>query len=137
MYCQECGFTLTGSEKYCPNCGCKLNQVYASFSNEIDRTTENNRTASLVLGIVSLCTIFIGIFAPIGLILALIGLVLAIKVNKKMPNTPSIIINAIGLFLTAIITIIITLIIIFSYNAISDIWDNKYIPEYNENYGDF
>ena len=137
MYCQECGVTLTGNEKYCPNCGCKLNHDYTSYNNEFDRTAENKRVASLVLGIISLCTVFIGIFAPIGLILAIIGLFLAIKANKKIPNTPAIIINAIGLFLSAIITIFITLIIIFSYNAISNIWDNKYIPEISENYGDF
>jgi hypothetical protein len=43
-------------------------------------------TASLVLGIVSLLTIFLGQFSFVGIILAIVGLVLGINARKEEPT---------------------------------------------------
>lgn len=48
---------------------------------------EGKATASLVLGIISLVFIFFNVYALIGLILAIIGLVLGMQVKKEQPES--------------------------------------------------
>ncbi|HPZ23019.1 MAG TPA: hypothetical protein PKV05_08370 [Bacillota bacterium] len=71
--------------------------------------TNNKAVASLVLGILSVCFIFVGQLSLIGLILGIIGLILGINAKKESPAnngaaTAGIIMSAIsvgicGLFL--------------------------------------
>lgn len=134
MYCNQCGGKLLGSEKYCPNCGKLLD---ANKTITIDSNNEGTRSASIILGILSLVGVFIFIFAPVSLILAIIGLILAIKANKVYKNTAGIIINTISLFLSFIITSIIALIVVFSYDIIKNdlnIFNNFDIYNYNHEY---
>ena len=133
MYCDRCGNRLMGYEKYCPNCGntIKDNVKDIDIANDnMNKSTEGNRSASIVLGGLSLGGVFLGIFAPISLILSIIGLVLAIKSNKNSKNTVGIVLNAIGLFLSFIITGFIILVINFVVNTsngvIDEYWDNYY-----------
>ena len=132
MYCDRCGNRLMGYEKYCPNCGNVIGEkeeVKVVNDNE-NRSTESNRSASIVLGGLSLGGVLLGIFAPISLILSIIGLVLAIKSNKNSKNTVGIVLNGIGLFLSFIITGFIILVIYFVVNTsngvIDEYWDNYY-----------
>ncbi len=143
MYCQSCGTKINEGENYCYNCGKPVNEVKVINEPSTTNKNEGTRTASIVLGILSLVGTFIAIFAPIALILSIIGLVLAIKANKVYKNPAGIILNAIGLFFSFIITSIIALIIIFSYNIIKNDLGNlgnfnisNYIQEYQEEYGD-
>ena len=122
MYCNKCGNKLMGSEKYCPNCGNRMDNNVTEVR-EI-KSTESSRSASIILGGISLGGVFMGIFAPIALILSIIGLVLAIKSNKNVKNTVGIVLNAIGLFLSLIITTIIALVIYFMVNTSKGIFDN-------------
>ena len=112
MCCQKCSQILTGNEKYCPQCGKKINYSsdYQAITIKEKNSTENMRSASIALGIISLIGLSLFIFSPISLILSLIGLIFAIKANK---NTAGIILNAISLFLAVIITIFIGLILYF------------------------
>lgn len=143
MHCRECGNKLMGSEKYCPNCGKIIDNSFTEVKmvNDGDvKSTENSRSASIILGGISLGGVLLGIFAPISLILSLIGLVLAIKSNRNIKNTVGIVLNAIGLFLSFIITCIIALIIYFMVNTSKGIFDNLwdiYDNTYDEHYGDF
>lgn len=141
MYCSSCGSKINEDEKYCTKCGEKVNNTFdVSTEHNINKSAEGYRTASIVLGTLSLVGVFIAIFAPIALILSIIGLILAIKSNKTYKNTAGIILNAIGLFLSFIITSIIALIIMFSYDIIKNNFNNfnihEYIEEYQENNGD-
>lgn len=52
----------------------------------MNQTNNNKATASLVLGIISLVFIFFNVFAFVGMILAIIGLVLGIQVRKEDPS---------------------------------------------------
>ena len=63
-------------------------------------------TASLVLGIISIVFIFFNIYAFIGLILAIIGLILGIQAKKINPNDgqakAGVVLCIIGIVLTSI-----------------------------------
>ncbi|AWW26830.1 hypothetical protein ACIZ62_02785 [Acetobacterium carbinolicum] len=74
----------------------------------------NKATASLVLGIVSLVSIWFSYFTIIGIICAIIGLIFAIQIRKAgelegfTPNgmaTAGLILNIIGLALCALVLI--------------------------------
>lgn len=143
MYCHNCNNRLYGTENYCPNCGVSLkeeNKAIVDNSNNVDNSTEGSRSASIVLGGLSLGGVFLGIFAPISLILSIIGLVLAIKANKNVKNTIGIVLNGIGLFLSALITIFIILVICFAIqvgtNTIPDIIDTYGEPIISNNHGE-
>ena len=147
MYCDNCGTKLTGNEKYCFNCGKKVNNVSNSNIDNTNMSSVDNsdnlntgtKTASIVLGIISLVGIFLVIFSPISLILSLVGLILSIKANKVTNNVAGIVINAIGLFLSLVITSIIVFLIYLVVNMGSNIdlskipW-NEYISEYEERF---
>ena len=147
MYCDNCGTKLTGDENYCFNCGKKVNNVNNSDVGKANISTVDNsnnlntgtKTASIVLGIISLVGIFLVIFSPISLILSLVGLILSIKANKVTSNVAGIVINAIGLFLSLIITSIIVFILYLVVNMGNNIdlskmpW-NEYISEYEERF---
>ncbi len=135
MYCDNCHNSLMGNEIYCPKCGRRVNN---ELMNSEMKSTESARSTSIVLGIISIFCIFFGIFIPVALVLSIIGLVLAIKSNSNVKNTPGIVINAITLFISAIFTLIIALIIIFSFNTIKEYWhDNVPIVENEIEHGDF
>ena len=143
MYCDRCGNRLMGYEKYCPNCGNAIKDNVKDIdiaSDSMNKSTEGNRSTSIVLGGLSLGGVFLGIFAPISLILSIIGLVLAIKSNKNSKNTVGIVLNGIGLFLSFIITGFIILVIYFAVNASSGIIDDywgTFDNTIDEHFGDF
>lgn len=72
----------------------------------MDNNNNGKATASLVLGIVSLVFIFFNVYAFVGLILAIIGLVLGIQAKKETPENgmakAGIVLSIIGLVLCAI-----------------------------------
>ena len=140
MFCSSCGHKIDNDIRFCPNCGQKVseNNINTSYENNIDKSIEGKRTASIVLGILSLVGVFIMIFAPISFILAIIGLILAIRANKVVKNTVGIVLNAIGLFLSFIIIAIIALVLIFSYNIIRNgpVDYGNFIDNYIEEHSD-
>ena len=133
MYCNNCGGSINGFEKYCPNCGKLISNTFLE-DKSINKSTENARTASIVLGGLSLGGIFLVIFAPVSLILSIIGLILGIKSNKYYKNTIGIVLNSIGLFLSFILTGIFALMIYFVVDEINNGQDDyrKVIDRYIE-----
>lgn len=113
MYCDKCGTRLTGNEKFCFHCGAKT--INNNLNPEI-KESSGKKTASIVLGIISIVGIFLVIFSPISLILSLIGLIIGIKANKEVSNVAGIVINAISLFISLIITAIIAFIVMITIN---------------------
>ena len=135
MYCNNCGGSLNGFENYCPNCGKLISNTFLE-DKSINKSTENARTVSIVLGGLSLGGIFLVIFAPVSLILSIIGLVLGIKSNKYYKNTIGIVLNSIGLFLSFILTGVFALMIYFVVDEINNGQDgyrkaiDRYIEEH-------
>ena len=118
MNCINCGEKVEAKNNYCPNCGHKISEnVTPKVETYVDKTIENNRTASIVLGIISIAGVLLVVFSPISLILSVIGLILAIKSNKSINNTAGIILNGISLFLSFVATAIIIFIFIIAINV--------------------
>ena len=65
MYCSKCGVENKNSNKYCYNCGNKLD-----INNSV--TTSGNKETSLVLGIIGM---IIGVLEMIGIILLFMFLI--------------------------------------------------------------
>ena len=141
MYCKNCSYELKGMEKYCPNCGKKVNYQLddnaLTIKDESPKSLDQARTTSITLGIISMIGIFFGILAPISFVLSLIGLFLAIKVSRKVSNPAGIILNAISLFISTIMTIFIAIVfylIVTGVDTIPNLID-EYLP-HNETYGE-
>ncbi len=69
------------------------------------RNNDGKAVASLVLGIISLVTIFTGTFAFIGIVLSVVGLILGLNSRKENPSgmaTAGIVLSIISLVLTSL-----------------------------------
>ena len=150
MYCSDCRKKLNGNENYCPECGKKRElEVIETNSSVSNTSSDNYRTTSIVLGIISLVGVLLVVFSPVSLILSIIGLVLAIKANKNVENVVGIVLNGVGLFLSFIITAVMVFILslairIYKYGAydIGEYLEEKveqfhpYESSNEDNYGD-
>ena len=98
MYCSKCGQKFNKEDKYCINCGNpRENTANVTINSVTDKSAKNKRTASIILGIISIVGVFFIYTSPISLILAIIGLVIGVKANKKVKNIAGIILNALGI----------------------------------------
>ncbi len=134
MHCEKCGTQLKGNENFCFKCGNEIKNTNSPIT--ISKTSNGKKTASIVLGIVSLVGIFLIIFSPISFIISLIGLIIGIIANKEVSNVAGIVLNAIGLFLSLIVTAIIALIFIIIINVSKNVDTNNIrnfedIPNFN------
>ena len=123
MECPNCKSKLRDSDKYCSECGVKVNKELIAPT---DASTENIRSASVLLGIMSIVGVCLFIFGPISLILSIIGLIFALKSNKHVKNTPGIILNGIALLLSFVVTAIIAFFIAICIDMIDDFEFDEY-----------
>ena len=95
MYCGKCGEKIMPNDEFCPKCGHKVPGAKEAITEE----NQNNgaKTASIILGIISLVGVFFIVLAPVSLILAIIGLILGIKANGIYNNTSGVIYFFVGL----------------------------------------
>lgn len=117
MYCVKCGNKLVGNENYCISCG---NLINYSVNEQVNVKKNGDKTISIVLGIFGIVGSLMFIFAPISLILSIVGLVYGIKVNKRVGNVLGIVLNIISLFLSLIISLIIFFALFFSWYTVRD-----------------
>lgn len=108
MYCSKCGIENKNSNKYCYNCGNKLD-----INNSV--TTSGNKETSLVLGIVCLISsVFLSI---IGFIPGIISLVYGNKYKKESGNYGTgFILSIIGMIIGVLEMIGIILLFMFLIN---------------------
>ena len=129
MYCPNCGAKNDKNSKFCSSCGTTLEEKKETKKEEVKSTdtsiTIDNRPVQIVQperdgkGIASIILGSISIFFQF-LPIPIIGLVLGLKTKDKSTKTPGIVLNAIGLFLS----IVVTIIIVFSIIAITIAVDN-------------
>lgn len=70
-----------------------------------ENRSDGKAIASLVLGIISIVTIFTGTFAIVGIVLSIVGLILGINSRKENPSgmaTAGIVLSIISLVLTSL-----------------------------------
>lgn len=116
MYCSNCG-TKNEGNKFCVKCGNKLNVVSSNNTNDnvsVKKETSGLKTASIILGILGIVGALVVIFAPVSLILTIIGLILGIVATKKVKNVSGIVLNSVGLFLSIIMLGLFILVIMFA-----------------------
>lgn len=108
MYCSKCGVENKNSNKYCYNCGNKLD-----INNSV--TTSGNKETSLVLGIICLISsVFLSI---IGFIPGIISLIYGNKYKKESGNYGiGFILSIIGMIIGVLEMIGIILLFMFLIN---------------------
>ena len=108
MYCSKCGVENKNSNKYCYNCGNKLD-----INNSV--TTSGNKETSLVLGIICLISsVFLSI---IGFIPGIISLVYGSKYKKESGSYGTgFILSIIGMIIGVLEMIGIILLFMFLIN---------------------
>lgn len=108
MYCSKCGVENKNSNKYCYNCGNKLD-----INNSV--TTSGNKETSLVLGIICLISsVFLSI---IGFIPGIISLVYGNKYKKESGSYGTgFILSIIGMIIGVLEMIGIILLFMFLIN---------------------
>ena len=93
MYCSVCGKEILDEAIICPGCGC---MVKHTNTKHIDSTTEKIKKTqtSLILGIIGL--VFAWLFALVGHITSIIGIVIGIKEYKETEKMTGLVLSIIG-----------------------------------------
>lgn len=118
MYCTNCGEKLKENANYCTNCGKIVdNKVNYDRTISSEQQTQNNiQTASLIIGIVSIFSVFI--FNVFVIPLAVMGLILGLRSKKKI--NVSVILNIMAIILAIVIFVIFVFLIINVDDYIED-----------------
>lgn len=102
MYCSVCGKEIVEEATICPGCGCMVkNNSGAPSSN-----------APIILGIVGI--VFAWLFALVGHITSIIGIVLGVKEYKNNGKVAGLVLSIIG-EVCSIISSALGVIIVLSY----------------------
>ena len=93
MYCSKCGKEVLDEAVICPNCGCMIKKgsiktARNSSSGEIGTHT------SAILGVIGI--IFDWIFALIGHVVSITGIIYGVKEYKETEKTTGLILSIIG-----------------------------------------
>ena len=101
MYCVNCGNRIDSNDKYCTRCGNMLNIDNSKNRDCVDRNGySGNKIASIILGTLSIRFSMFIIFAPIGLVFSIIGLILCFVIIKNEKNVIGILLNLIGFLIS-------------------------------------
>lgn len=131
---------------FCTVCGCRreVEQVNTNYNDNIGNVKSKEsgtKSASIVLGIISLVCSILAIFAPFGLIMSIIGLILAFCSLKHGSNLAGILLNSIALVLSLIISIVMILIFAFAIESAGygdyDSYDDEYYDRYDDYYDNY
>ena len=94
MFCSKCGKEITNEAIICTGCGCavegrKINQTATAPDN-----SEKKTSVALILGIIGI--VFAWLFALVGHITSIIGIILGIKEYKKTEKMAGLVLSIIG-----------------------------------------
>ena len=135
LYCINCGNNIDNKDKFCTGCGINIED---NLKNRNENKNDSGpKIASIILGSISILFALMFIFAPFGLILSIIGLILGLCALRNGNNIIGILLSSIGLILSLIVTIIMVLIFIFVVDAgyLGDSFDNIDRGYYYNDYG--
>lgn len=97
MYCTSCGKEILDEAVICPYCGCAVNNKNISGKSKapVSNHTQQNKTqTSLILGIIGIISAWI--FALVGHIVSIIGIVFGVKEYKETGVITGLILSIIG-----------------------------------------
>ena len=143
MYCTNCGNKIDNqNDNFCTNCGVRLDNFDNDMKN-VNTVSSNNvsgiKIGAIILGVLGIMGSLMFVFAPISLILSIIGLVLGFSVFKKEKNFIPLLITSIGTVFSLIVTVILVVLcinIIKSVNQNRVPWDGNFgiYPDYYEKF---
>lgn len=90
-YCSRCGKEIMDEAVVCPGCGCAVKSD--ALQNAVE-PQKNKSQASLILGIIGI--VFAWLFALVGHITSIIGIVLGIKEYKQTGKMTGLVVSIIG-----------------------------------------
>ena len=91
-YCSNCGSEVDENAVVCINCGCSIKKENNN-ENSLETTRATPKTG-LILGILGI--VFAWLFALIGHVLSIIGIIVGIKEYKSTNNMTGLILSIIG-----------------------------------------
>lgn len=91
-FCQHCGKEIMDEAVVCTGCGCAVN--HSSVNLSTSTKAEKKTSASLILGIIGI--VFAWLFALVGHITSIIGIILGIKEYKETEKMTGLVISIIG-----------------------------------------
>ena len=92
MYCTVCGKEISDDAVICTGCGCAVESKNASV--ESNKSQPKKAQTSLILGILGI--VFAWIFALVGHITSIIGIVIGIKEYKENEKMAGLVLSIIG-----------------------------------------
>ena len=92
-FCPNCGNALQPNEAFCSSCGAALQQATENYAVEAP-VAQKKSFAPIVLGILGI--VFAWLFAIIGHVLSIVGIVLGVKEYKANKNIAALILPIIG-----------------------------------------
>ncbi len=112
-FCQHCGKEVLDRAAICMNCGCAIQRNQAE--NRAVPPANNQTYASLVLGIVGI--IFAWVFALVGHITSIIGIVLGAKAYKATNKMSGLVVSIIGEICSIISSVMGVVLVMSAYNT--------------------
>ena len=94
MFCSRCGKEIANEAVMCTGCGCAVNGANTAKSKTNAVKADNKTSASLILGIIGIVGAWL--FALVGHITSVIGIVLGIKEYKETEKMAGLILSIIG-----------------------------------------
>ena len=89
-FCEKCGKEIMDDAVICPGCGCMVNGNATTSQNKPQKKT----SVSLILGIIGI--VFAWLFALVGHIVSILGIVFGIKEYKESEQFSGLILSIIG-----------------------------------------
>ena len=93
MYCSVCGKEVMDEAVICPSCGCMIKKDGIKTIGKSSGSDKKTQT-SVILGIIGIA--FAWLFALIGHIVSIIGIILGIKEYKETEKMTGLILSIIG-----------------------------------------
>ena len=93
MYCPVCGKEISDEAVVCTGCGCMVQDQNRSNETTINETSKKSNV-SLILGLVGI--VFAWLFALVGHITSIIGIIIGIKEYKQTGKMTGLTVSIIG-----------------------------------------
>ena len=94
MFCSKCGKEIANEAIICTGCGCAVERGYVALTSSTPVKSQKKTSAALVLGIIGI--IFAWLFALVGHITSIIGIILGIKEYKETEKMTGLVLSIIG-----------------------------------------
>lgn len=93
-YCEKCGKEIIDEAVICPGCGCPVKNNGVKTSSSVPGGNGKKIQKSLILGVIGI--VFAWLFALVGHVVSIIGIIIGVKEYKETNKNIGMIISIIG-----------------------------------------